>query len=103
MRKRPLRLPVAVGLKTTLVVQVWPLLRVVVLVQVPPPTIAKSPGLVLALLITRPLRVSVPPPVLLSVMVAAALVWPTVTEPKSTLAGATDATGVGVGSVVVPL
>src|SRR5438309_2367509 len=101
----PLLFPVAVGLKANLLVQDCPLVSVVAVLQAPPLTSVKSPGLALALVIPRPLIVSVPAPVLLSVRVFAALWLPSVRAGRWPSVGGAEGNGVVLadGSLPLPL
>jgi hypothetical protein len=94
---RPLRAPVAVGLKRTSTVQLSALPRAAAVVHVPPGTTLKSLGFALEDAIPKRQNDRLPSPLFKSVTVTGSLDIPICTDPKSTLVGVGDEIG-GVAS-----
>src|SRR5256885_615882 len=90
MATDPLRLPWAVGVNLTLIVQLAPAARVTVTPQVPSPAGEKSP------LNVKALKPSVPPPVFVTVTNRTALEIPTTASPKSRKVGERPIAGAAV-------
>ena len=90
---RPLRRPVAVGLKRTSTVQLWPFPSGTDSEHVPPTTTPKSLGFTLEDAMPNRDNDKLPAPAFVSVTVTGSLDIASCTDPKSTLAGAADEAG----------